>query len=602
MPIFLRLQNLSWNATALDIRKFFHGLSIPEAGVHIVGGKDAVAFIAFSTDDDARIAMKKDGYMICDSRIRLMLSSKAEMQKVITRERTQVVADDQETIPVMRNTGDKRIPQIIYDPPRRVVNQKKSSYRESNSSIPKHISKNRSFKTVFNGILSDCKHFPDSWESRQLEKSAYYSKDQDSPVDRRNVSPVELSYQTGEESYYSRKRQSHYLQDYETSSQKNYAFDHDPSRKRWRETSDSLWMDPYDDVASYVRMSRFIPEVNIFEIQNFFMDIGIRLHKENIKMLSDEWGNPIGECLIEFPNKKLSFKAVEYSGCYFGKDKVKISFSDYSYFKHAVEYDTNYYCGDRGSSESQFETYEQEKEEHEEVDGRYAKHWHYHDDYEEEKSSEDVFEEIKDKIIMIKDAPYKCLNRPDIYKLFPKARLKQIYFEYDGFGKVNGNIYVEFENYYNYIDALKRNNYLLKNKPIKLISISNEEIVSRIQTHQELIKKQKKAKYAIGPYKEFCRTPTRIEHVEPTSDNVTRIKVIDVSQEASLRDLIKFAMCHSPIEQFSTMIEKRTSNDIYLAFATKSEAVNFIQDFKGKKLFFGKLIDCNLVINDNKED
>lgn len=47
MSVIIRLQNLPWSANALDIRTYFHGLAIPEGGVHIVGGEQGDAFIAF---------------------------------------------------------------------------------------------------------------------------------------------------------------------------------------------------------------------------------------------------------------------------------------------------------------------------------------------------------------------------------------------------------------------------------------------------------------------------------------------------------------------------------------------------------------------------
>lgn len=47
MNVIIRLQNLPWSANASDIRQFFKGLQIPEGGVHIVGGEDGDAFIAF---------------------------------------------------------------------------------------------------------------------------------------------------------------------------------------------------------------------------------------------------------------------------------------------------------------------------------------------------------------------------------------------------------------------------------------------------------------------------------------------------------------------------------------------------------------------------
>jgi len=47
MNVIIRLQNLPWSANASDIRQFFKGLQIPEGGVHIVGGENGDAFIAF---------------------------------------------------------------------------------------------------------------------------------------------------------------------------------------------------------------------------------------------------------------------------------------------------------------------------------------------------------------------------------------------------------------------------------------------------------------------------------------------------------------------------------------------------------------------------
>ncbi|KAK4017416.1 RNA-binding protein 12 [Daphnia magna] len=92
MSVIIRLQNLPWSANAADIRQFFHGLSIPEGGVHIVGGQLGDAFIAFSTDEDARQGMASDGGILKDSRVKLYLSSRTEMQKIIEETRQQHMA------------------------------------------------------------------------------------------------------------------------------------------------------------------------------------------------------------------------------------------------------------------------------------------------------------------------------------------------------------------------------------------------------------------------------------------------------------------------------------------------------------------------------
>jgi len=82
MSVIIRLQNLPLTATSVDIRAFFRGLNIPGGAVHIVGGTEGDAFIAFSTDEDARQAMQLTGQKIKDASVRLLLSSRSEMYKV----------------------------------------------------------------------------------------------------------------------------------------------------------------------------------------------------------------------------------------------------------------------------------------------------------------------------------------------------------------------------------------------------------------------------------------------------------------------------------------------------------------------------------------
>ncbi|KAA3672471.1 uncharacterized protein DEA37_0010660 [Paragonimus westermani] len=88
MSVIIRLQNLPMSANASNIRRFFSGLAIPEGGVHIVGGNDGDAFIAFATDEDARKAMLLDRQSINGAPVRLFLSSKTEMQSIIDSARS----------------------------------------------------------------------------------------------------------------------------------------------------------------------------------------------------------------------------------------------------------------------------------------------------------------------------------------------------------------------------------------------------------------------------------------------------------------------------------------------------------------------------------
>lgn len=83
MAVVIRLQGLRITAGSEDIRNFFTGLKIPDGGVHIIGGELEEAFIIFASDEDARRAMSRSGGCIKGSPVNLLLSSKAEMQKVL---------------------------------------------------------------------------------------------------------------------------------------------------------------------------------------------------------------------------------------------------------------------------------------------------------------------------------------------------------------------------------------------------------------------------------------------------------------------------------------------------------------------------------------
>ncbi|MEQ2252106.1 hypothetical protein ILYODFUR_018317 [Ilyodon furcidens] len=85
MAVVIRLQGLSVTAGSADVRKFFTGLRIPDGGVHIIGGDLDEAFIIFASDEDARRAMARSGGLINGSPVRLLLSSKQEMQHVLER-------------------------------------------------------------------------------------------------------------------------------------------------------------------------------------------------------------------------------------------------------------------------------------------------------------------------------------------------------------------------------------------------------------------------------------------------------------------------------------------------------------------------------------
>lgn len=81
MTIILQLQGLDVKAGTEDIRTFFKSLHIPDGGVYIVGGSLREAFIAFTTESDAQLAMRYSGKILKGSKITLKISSMEELER-----------------------------------------------------------------------------------------------------------------------------------------------------------------------------------------------------------------------------------------------------------------------------------------------------------------------------------------------------------------------------------------------------------------------------------------------------------------------------------------------------------------------------------------
>lgn len=113
MAVVIRLQGLRITAGSEDIRSFFTGLRIPDGGVHIIGGELEEAFIIFVSDEDARRAMSRSGGCIKGSPVNLLLSSKAEMQKVLEESTRKAEANNRRTY----MEGVKRPPAAEGRPP-----------------------------------------------------------------------------------------------------------------------------------------------------------------------------------------------------------------------------------------------------------------------------------------------------------------------------------------------------------------------------------------------------------------------------------------------------------------------------------------------------
>uniref|UniRef100_A0A3B4B2N9 RRM domain-containing protein n=1 Tax=Periophthalmus magnuspinnatus TaxID=409849 RepID=A0A3B4B2N9_9GOBI len=108
MAVVIRLQGLPIVAGTMDIRHFFSGLTIPDGGVHIVGGEHGEAFIVFATDEDARLGMMRTGGAIKGSKVSLLLSSKTEMQNTIELSRRRFDAQPMQNLPYSCSEAELR--------------------------------------------------------------------------------------------------------------------------------------------------------------------------------------------------------------------------------------------------------------------------------------------------------------------------------------------------------------------------------------------------------------------------------------------------------------------------------------------------------------
>ncbi|XP_033958605.1 RNA binding motif protein 12Ba [Pseudochaenichthys georgianus] len=79
--IILRLQGLDVKAGTKDVRRFFKRFHIPDGGVYIVGGSLQEAFIAFTLEKHAQLALRYSGRLLKGSKVSLHISSMAELEK-----------------------------------------------------------------------------------------------------------------------------------------------------------------------------------------------------------------------------------------------------------------------------------------------------------------------------------------------------------------------------------------------------------------------------------------------------------------------------------------------------------------------------------------
>ncbi|KAI3379102.1 hypothetical protein SNEBB_007994 [Seison nebaliae] len=180
--VIIRLKNLSYSARTQHIRQLFRGLNIPNGGVHVVGGREGNAFIAFVTREDAEKALRLDGKMFFDNKIRLYQSSMEEMQELIPQIESEMTGKETKPISLPEQTQRK----VVYN------NDKLNESERLRQSSPPLAS----YKT-------DSRELNDSYERKDYDHSlTRFNKDINNNINHNNNNnniPVEPSnYRTSQ--------------------------------------------------------------------------------------------------------------------------------------------------------------------------------------------------------------------------------------------------------------------------------------------------------------------------------------------------------------------------------------------------------------------
>jgi RNA recognition motif-containing protein len=85
ISFIIKVSRVPDTAKSNDLREFFSGITIPFGGLVILGGSEGDAFVGFTTDESARLAMEREGSTLHGSKISVRLSSRTEMENLLAK-------------------------------------------------------------------------------------------------------------------------------------------------------------------------------------------------------------------------------------------------------------------------------------------------------------------------------------------------------------------------------------------------------------------------------------------------------------------------------------------------------------------------------------
>ena len=540
MSVIIRLQNLPWTANALDIRRFFTGLSIPDGGVHIVGGEKGDAFIAFSTDEDARRAMMMDGSRLGGNVIKLLLSSKTEMQNVIAVARG-VPSQVPSTPQVPQQTGygaqvppTQPGPQHRYGPP---VNQQQNQgqYGQNIAGPPgPNIGgppEQRNMPPQFNAQPQGM--VPMNQQARPGERwdggphaSQGNNQMREPPVDygRRDLPPNEINsgrdmpqqvmmnqpYDRGMQqrdmgpnqgyhrdnvgpvngSHQIMERPQMPANDYRDAPREyreDYGFRNERGRSPGRDRNqyDERHFDNRRDAGGRKRgfeMASPFVYISRMPLDVNYRDVrrfftGLEIPRDGLKMINDRKGRRVGDAYVRFMSEEVAQKALSMDGWRMGDCQVRIEPVSREEFDRSID---SYVPG-----------HSPDREMH--PDRSHNPHMGMQEPSMKRMRSRSPSEVRKgdSKCVVIKNLPFKVEKR-DIFKFFSGLRFAKgdtsVHIEEGNDGRPKGIALIEFAADKDVIRALSYHRKgTLGGRPIDVISIPTEEYHTRSEKYLQRI-------------------------------------------------------------------------------------------------------------------
>ena len=445
----------------MDIRRFFQGLQIPDGGVHIVGGENGDAFIAFASDEDARQAMERNGHSLKDSRIKLLLSSRNEMQRVIDLARNQTLG--LKPLDAMTSVSANYLSPNLMPLPNASQNALKANIisNRTNSRSPDRRAIDRTMDSRLrprsrsrSPLRTERERSLNGSSGSGLNSLDRLGSMHSGIMNTLREPPTHNSYPPNEASIRSRlsydavipsngleegRRQWTQNESFEINSSSDFSRELDIFRE-----NRSLQRDTNIDRSYTVELRNLPFNICVRDIIEFFN--GLYVPEENVKILIDDRGLTTGGALVRFHNEREFDAALSMNKRFLGDRKIDV--------------------------QPLLDNFPAERNEQMPYSGQPLQH------------SLDINPNViesrpveRDLVLYMKGLPFSNCTERDVAKFFEPIRLADIVIEMDPKGKPAGNAFVEFENINDYDLGMERNLRHMGRRYIELLPTTKEDML-----------------------------------------------------------------------------------------------------------------------------